>query len=136
MRLGIWAAVGLCALSTASPARAQSVSAAMGGPSLSQLTYRPVDLSNTIAPSPGVTAGQNRFSFSALFNKLTVPGFPAKKGISPLPPPNSFPSTNYVNYQMVNNPPLLLGQPRTKPFIPPSPFIPSMNTPVGPGSGK
>src|SRR5262245_47366854 len=136
MRLGIWAVVGLCALWTASPARAQSASAAMGGPTASQLTFRPVDLSNAVAPSPGITAGQNRFSFSALFNKFAIPGFPAKKGMSPLPPPNAFPSTNYVNYQMVDSPPLLLGQPRTKPFVPPAPVIPTMNTPVGPGSGN
>jgi hypothetical protein len=103
---------------------------------LSQLTYKPVDLSNAIARSPGIAAGQNRFSFSALFNKLSVPNFPSKKGISPLPPPGAFPSSNYVNYQMVNSPPLTLGQPRTKPFVPPAPIIPSMNTPVGPGSGN
>lgn len=136
MRLGIWVAVGFCALWAASPARAQSASAAMGGPNLSQLTYKPVNLSNAIAPSPGIAAGQNRFSFSALFNKLTVPGFPSKKGMSPLPPPGAFPSSNYVNYQMVNSPPLLLGQPRTQPFVPPAPVIPSTSTPVGPGSGK
>ena len=136
MRLGIWAAVGFCALWTASAARAQSASTAMGGPNLTQLIQKPVDLSNAIAPSPGIAAGQNRFSFSALFNKLSIPGFPSKKGVSPLPPPGSFPSTNYVNYQMVNSPPLLLGQPRMQPFVPPAPVIPSMNTPVGPGSGN
>jgi hypothetical protein len=131
----MWAVAGLCALA-ATPARAQSsVSAAMGGPSLSALTFRPVDLSRVAAPSPGLAAGQSRFNFSALFSKLIVPSYPAKTGISPLPPATSFPSTSYPNFQMVSPPPALLGQPRTKPLVPPAPIVPSTTTPVGPGSG-
>jgi hypothetical protein len=137
MRLGVWAVAGLCAVGAATPARAQSsVSGVMGGPNLSRLSFRPVDLSNTVAPSPGISAGQSRFNFSALFSKLTIPSYPPKLGTSPLPPATSFPSTGYTNFQMVSPPPVLLGKPRARPFIPPAPFTPSTKTPVGPGSGN
>jgi hypothetical protein len=136
MRLGMWAVAGVCALWAASPARAQTASTILGGPSPSQLTFRPVDLSNVIAPAPGIAAAQSRFSFAGLFSKLPIPGYPPTLGSSPLPSPGSFPSTKYPNYKMVGQPPFLLGKPMPNTFIPPVPIVPSLRSPAGPGSNN
>jgi hypothetical protein len=134
MRHRWWAAAGLCALWAAAPARAQTA-ATFGGPNLTQLTYKPVDLSHVIAPVPAQAAQQNRFNLGMIFRKMTGLGS-RTLGSSPLPAPASFPSTKYPNFQMVGKPPFQLGQPRSTPVPIPMPYIPSSSTPVGPGSGN
>ena len=137
MRFGVWAVAGLCAAWVVGPARAQSVSPAtiMGGPAPSSIVNKPIDLSSAVAV-PGQPGMQSRFNFSALFRRFTIPGFPTTRGVSPLPPPSSFPSTQYQNYKMVGTPPRPIGDPTTanSPIQPVMPVIPSTTTPVGPGS--
>ena len=129
------AIVGLLGL--ARPAAAQTTNSTMlGGVSPSSLTFKAIDTSTAIAPSPGLAAQQNRFSFAALFRKMT-PGFPSQRGMSALPIPSTFPSSNYNPFKMVGSPPTLIGDPKTSqmPINVPTPFIPTVNSPVGPGSG-
>jgi hypothetical protein len=137
MRFGIWAAAAVYAVWAAGPAHAQmgnQWSTALGGPPPSAIVQKPVDLSHVMAPTPGIAAQQNRFNFTALFSKLSIPSFPVKRGVSALPSPSSFPT--YPNYKMVGQPPYQLGDPRaaTRPFQPVLPIINNPTPPVGPGS--
>jgi hypothetical protein len=92
-------------------------------------------MSRVIAPTPAISAQQNRFSFSALFKRLPSFGTP-QRGMSPLPIPSTFPSTKYNPFKLVGTPPVLIGDPAktAKPISVPIPFTPSVKTPVGPGS--
>ncbi len=135
MRYGVWAVAGLCALCASAPANAQSTSfASILGPPPSAIVQKPLDMSNVIAPAPALAAQQNRFSFAALFNKLSIPGFPTRQGVSPFPAPSTFPS--YPDFKLVGKPPYQLGDPKAAKsrFQPPVPLVPNTKTPVGPGS--
>ena len=50
--------------------------------------------------------------FHALFSKLSMPSYPAKRGMSPIPTPSSFPSRNYNPFKMVGKPPFMIGDPK------------------------
>jgi len=101
----------------------------------------PLDTSKAIAQQPGQSARfTNRFDFSALFSRKSGTLYTPKQGISPLPPPSSFPSTKYENYKMVGQPPFLIrwmfgDKNNQSPIQPVAPIIPGQKTPVGPGSG-
>ena len=136
MRLGVWAVAAVCAAGAVGSARAQSLSPStiLGGPPPSAIVQKPIDMKNVIAPSPAITAQQSRFNFSAIFNKLIMPGGPTKQGVSPYPNPSKYPS--YKDFKMVGTPPYQLGDPKAAkhPFQPAMPIIPNTTTPVGPGS--
>jgi hypothetical protein len=121
MRIGVWAAVALCA-AAAGQARAQSgASTILGGPPPSAITFKPIDMSNLVA-TPAMSAQQTRFNFSAILRKLTFTGSPTTLGVSPLPSPGSFPSTKFPSAKMVGTPPQLIGNPN----LSKSPFQPVM----------
>jgi hypothetical protein len=133
--VGLIALVGLVGLTR--PAMAQaSPSTFLGGVSPSSLISKPIDTSHAIAPNPGLSAQQSRFSFATLFRKMS-PGFPSQRGMSAMPIPSSFPSSSYNPFKMVGSPPTLIGDPKrtAMPVNVPTPFIPTVNSPVGPGSG-
>lgn len=50
------------------------------------------------------------FSFTNVFRSFSMPSFPPRTGQSALPPPSSFPSTRYQDFQAV-------------PFTPATPFF-------------
>jgi hypothetical protein len=116
---------------------AQSPATILGGVPPSAIQTKPIDTRNVIAPTPAISAQQNRFNFSALFTKLAVPSYPIQRGMSPQPIPSSFPSMSYNPFKMVGKPPFLLGDPKksAQPINVPTPFIPTVKSPVGPGSG-
>lgn len=127
----------LVASAMATPAMAQSgATTILGGVSPAKLTQKPVDTRNVIAPKPAIAAQQNRFNFSQIFAKFPLPTFPSKRGLSPQPLPSTFPSTSYNPFKMLGKPPVLIGDPKTTamPINVPTPFIPTVNSPVGPGS--
>ncbi|MBX7102682.1 MAG: hypothetical protein K1X57_01280 [Gemmataceae bacterium] len=135
-RKWILAVATLGGLSGFAPAQ-QSASSFFTGVSATQIRNTPLDTSKAIAQKPGQSAlTSNRFDFTYLFNKLTIPTYPPKKGISPLPPPSSFPSTHYENFKTVGKPPFPLKYMfgNKSPIQPVAPFIPNTSTPVGPGS--
>lgn len=122
----------------AGPAAAQvSPSTILGGPPPSAIVQKPINMKNVIAPTPAISAQQNRFNFSSLFAKFPLPTFPGKRGLSPQPIPSTFPSSSYNPFKLVGKPPVLLGDPRNsaRPINVPTPIIPSAKSPVGPGSG-
>ena len=144
MRPRICTAAGVVCLFTAATANAQQQQASSfltgvpPGAITNTLGGKPFDLSKANAARPGQQALQSRFNFSTLFNKLAVPSFPGKRGVSALPAPSSFPSTTYQNGRLVGTPPYplswMFGNNRPSP-IAPMPIIPNPGqTPVGPGS--
>lgn len=138
MRKGM-AVFGLIAAWTwGAPAWAQSgASTILGGVAPANLVQKPINMKSVIAPTPAQSAQQNRFNFTALFSKLSMPSYPIKRGLSAQPLPSTFPSTSYNPFKMLGKPPILIGDPGTTamPINVPTPFIPSVKTPVGPGSG-
>jgi hypothetical protein len=59
----------------------------------------PIDTSLAIAPFPGQ---QDSISYiTSFFHNISIPGMPVTNGVSPLPPPSSFPSTQYENFRKV-----------------------------------
>lgn len=138
MRFIIAGAAVVAVLGLARPAMAQvSPATILGGVPPSAIQQKAIDTSRVIAPTPALSAQQNRFNFTSLFSKMSMPSYPSKRGLSPQPIPSSFPSSNYNPFKMVGRPPVLLGDPRKSamPMNVPTPVIPSMGTPVGPGSG-
>ena len=88
------------------------------GVSAANLIQKPIDLTTAVIAAPAQTAiVTNRFNFSALFNKLTIPSWPPTRGVSNLPSPSQVPGWNYAS-----------------PIQPVLPIIPSTKTVVGPGS--
>jgi hypothetical protein len=121
MRIGVWAAVALCA-AAAGEARAQSgASTILGGAPPSSITFKPIDMSNLIV-APAMSAQQTHFNFSTVLRKLTFTNGPTTLGVSPLPSPSSFPSTRFPTAKMVGTPPQLIGNPN----LSKSPFQPVM----------
>jgi hypothetical protein len=117
----------------------QGASSFFTGVPATKIRTVPIDTSRAVIQKPGQSAlTSNRFDFTYLFNKFTIPSWPPKSGVSPLPPPSSFPSTRYRNFQTVGTPPFpikyMFGN--KSPIQPVAPFIPSNPTPVGPGSGS
>lgn len=138
MRTSIGVLGGLALLALSGRAAAQtSASTILGGPSPTSIVSKPIDMSRVIAPRPALSAQQNRFSFSAIFSKLIVPSYPPKRGMSAMPLPSTFPSSSYNPFKMVGKPPFLIGNPKKAPqsMTVPMPAIPSIGSPVGPGSG-
>jgi len=93
VRNAIWAALFL-GMGLASPARAQSLTAFSNQPR--HLTFKPVSTTRYLAaPIPAQQA--SGFSLTKFIPKLTFPGFSNSPtiGVSPFPPPSSFPSTQY-----------------------------------------
>lgn len=141
MRKFYWAAAALMALGGTGVANAQQqASSFLSGVSASQIKNVPLDTSKAIGQRPGDAAlTGNRFNLGALFSRKPNTLYTPKQGISPLPPPSSFPSTHYQNFKMVGQPPFLLrwmfGNGQQSPIQPVAPIIPSEKTPVGPGSG-
>lgn len=139
MRSSILGLAALAFLALPQSAAAQSgASTILGGVSPKSIVQKPIDTSKVIVPSPAISAQQNRFNFTSLFSKLSVPDFPIKRGISPQPIPSTFPSTKYNPFKMVGTPPMLIGDPKksAQPINVPTPYIPSFKTNVGPGSGN
>jgi hypothetical protein len=133
--LGLLGLIGFLGMTGTASAQT-SPSTILGGVAPANLISKPIDTSTAIAPSPGLSAQQNRFSFSALFRRIT-PGFPSQRGMSPVPIPSTFPSTSYNPFKMVGTPPRLIGDPKNNamPINVPIPFTPTVKSPVGPGSG-
>jgi hypothetical protein len=134
MRVGVWAAAGLCALAVAVPARAQNQSnpfaATLSGVQPSAITFKPIDMS-TMVVNPAQSTTQGRFTLTSLFKRFTIPGFPTTKAVMPLPDPSSFPT--YPSAKMVGTPPTLIGNPD----LSKSPFQPAMPTTMTlPGGGQ
>lgn len=132
----ILAAVGLVGSSMAATAQ-QPASSFFTGIPAGQIRNTPVDTSKAIIQKPGQSAlTNNRFDFSRIWSRMQIPSFPPKTGVSPLPPPSSFPSTHYENFKTVGTPPFpikyMFGN--KSPIQPVAPFIPDTRTPVGPGS--
>jgi hypothetical protein len=135
MRAPLWAVVAALLLAGSASAQQQASSFFTGVPA-GQLQFTPIDTSKAVIQQPGQSAlTSNRFNFSALFNKLTVPTYPPTTGVSPLPPASAFPSTHYQNFKMVGEPPYLIkwmfGKDKT-PIQPQKPFKPFPKAPVGP----
>lgn len=133
---------GLVSLASASLSHAQQqASSFFTGVPTTQIKNTPLDTSRAIIQHPAQSAlTSNRFDFSRLFSRMTIPSFPPKTGVSNLPSPSSFPSTRYQNYKMVGQPPFLIrwmfGNNQPSPIAPVAPIIPNNNAaPVGPGSG-
>jgi hypothetical protein len=126
MRVGVWAAVILCAAAIAAPARAQNnpFATALGGPPPANIQFKPIDMSNLVV-APAMPAQQSRFNFSALIRKLTFTSSPNTRGVSPLPPPSAFPT--YPDAKMIGTPPYQLGDPKAAkhPFQPVLPILDS-----------
>jgi hypothetical protein len=94
MRHGLWAAVVILGLGLVSSARAQPASAFTGGPNPRQIIFQPVDTSKAVMVPPAPI--QRRGSlFTNLLSKFPFTGSKPRIGQSPLPPPSSFPSTQY-----------------------------------------
>ncbi len=140
MRARFGAIAGILMLGLVGTASAQQqASSFMTGVPASQIKSTPIDTSKAIAPHQGSSALFNRFDFTSLFNKNTIPTYPPKRGISPLPAPSSFPSTKYQNFKMVGDPPYLIkwmfGNNKKSAFEPVMPYTPGTTpTVVGPGS--
>jgi hypothetical protein len=125
MRIGVLAATAICAIAATGTARAQSgASTILGGAAPSSIQFKPIDMSSVVA-TPTLTTQNSNFSFSTLLRRFSIPGLPAKQGISPLPAPSTFPSTSYTNAKMVGTPPYQLGDPRAArfPFLPVIPVL-------------
>jgi hypothetical protein len=134
----VWWAAGGTALLMASAAPAQQpASSFFTGIPAAQIKNVPLDTSRALIQHPAQAARTgNRFNFTALFNKLTIPGYPPKRGVSPLPPPSAFPT--YPNFKLVGTPPYpmtyMFGRSNPSPIYPVPPVIPNQQAPVGPGS--
>jgi hypothetical protein len=119
MRIGTWiaAAVGLAAV--AAPARAQSQASSLFGVSPSSIVQKPIDMSTVV--SAAMPAQPNRFSFSSIIRKLSFSSGKPTVGVSPLPPPSSFPT--FPSAKLVGTPPTLIGDPKASksPFQPVQP---------------
>jgi hypothetical protein len=133
--MGVLGLIGFFAW-TGSAAAQGSASTILGGAAPSSIVFKPIDTSHALAPNPGLAAQQNRFNFSSIFKRLT-PTFPSQRGLSAMPIPSTFPSTSYNPFKMVGSPPRLIGDPKTMamPISVPTPFTPTVKSPVGPGSG-
>ncbi|MFL5327747.1 MAG: hypothetical protein ACJ8C4_02430 [Gemmataceae bacterium] len=136
-RLGAIAGIAWFGLAGVASGQQQASSFFTGVPS-TQINNVAVDTSKSVVPSQGSSALFNRFNFSALFSRSTIPSPTPTRGVSPLPPPSAFPSTSYQPFKMVGNPPFLIkwmfGSSDKSPIQPARPFTPSNPTPVGPGS--
>jgi hypothetical protein len=138
MREWVVAGVALAGLGGAASAQ-QPASSFFTGVPATQINNIPLDTSKAVIQKPAQAALiNNRFDFSALFSKLTVPSFPTLFGSSPFPAPSAFPSTKYQSGRLVGTPPYpikyMFGD--KSPITPVAPFVPSTTTPVGPGSGS
>ena len=139
MRMREWVLAGAALVGLGGAASAQQASSSFfSGIPATQVKNVPLDMSTAVVQHPAQSAlTSNRFDFSALFSKLTVPSFPTLRGYSPFPAPSSFPSTKYQNGKLVGTPPFpiryMFGD--KSPIQPVAPFTPSAKTPVGPGSG-
>jgi hypothetical protein len=139
MHMREWVLTGIALVGMSGAASAQqSASSFFSGVPVTQVKNTPLDTTRAITQHPAQSVlTSNRFDFSALFSKLTTPTFPTKIGSSPFPSPSSFPSTSYQNGKLVGKPPYpikyMFGD--KSPIQPVAPFIPTANTPVGPGSG-
>ncbi len=123
MRVGVWAAVALCAAAAAAPARAQSPATLLGGPPPSAITFQPIDMTNVVV-APSLLPKTSRFSFANIFRRITSVGS-TTPGVSALPDPSTFPT--YPSGQMVGTPPYKLGDPKAAkhPF---QPVLPVLNS--------
>ncbi len=135
MRIGVWGAAAICAVVAIGPVRAQSAaSTILGGPSPASIQFKPIDMSSVVA-TPNLPTQNTSFNFANMLRRFTLPGVTTNQGVSPLPPPSSFPSTSYPNAQMVGTPPYQLGDPKAArfPFLP---VIPVLNPikPITPGN--
>ncbi len=96
MRRIMWAAALFVGLGLASSAWAQQATSFFGGVNPADIKFVPVDTSKVLlVPIPGQEPSSfsllNFFSKFSLTNLLSKPKF----GVSNLPPPSSFPSTQY-----------------------------------------
>lgn len=140
MRMRDWLLAGAALMAMEGAASAQQqASSFFTGVQTTQVRNVPLDTTRAVAQHPAQSAlTSNRFDFSALFKRLTIPSFPAQRGVSALPPPSSFPSTRYQSGKTVGTPPYpiryMFGGDKS-PITPVAPIIPTNNVPVGPGSG-
>lgn len=138
MRTYLAAAAAVACMASTASAQQQASSFFTGVPA-NEIKFVPIDTSKVIVQSPGQSAlTSNRFNFAALFNKRIVPSWPPRTGVSPLPPPSSFPSTHYTPFKMVGEPPYFIkwmfGDSDVSPIQPMKPFTPGTRPIVGPGS--
>jgi hypothetical protein len=95
MRNVAWLFAVALALGLAGPAWAQK-SLGPWARVPSQIQNRPIDLSQSVVPQvPAPTF--KPFSLVRFIPKMWRPGAPSQIGVSPLPPPSAFPSTQYPN---------------------------------------
>src|SRR5207237_4869632 len=87
VRMREWVLAGAVAVAWASAADAQQpASSFFTGIPAGEIRNVPLDTTKAVYQHPAQAAlTSNRFDFTTLFNKLTVPSFPTKRGISPLP---------------------------------------------------
>jgi len=93
VRNAIWAAL-VIGMGFASSGRAQSLTAFSNQPR--RLTFKPVSTTQNLA-APIAAQQSSGWNLLKYMPRLTFPSFSTapKIGISPLPPPSSFPSTQY-----------------------------------------
>jgi hypothetical protein len=137
MREWVLAGVALVGMGGAASAQ-QPASSFFSGIPATQVKNIPLDTTRAVIQHPAQAAlTSNRFDFTTIFSKLSVPSFPTLHGVSPFPSPSSFPSTKYQNGKLVGTPPFpikyMFGD--KSPITPVAPIVPNNSTPVGPGSG-
>jgi hypothetical protein len=95
MRKSIWGLAVAGGLAVASHAGAQTTSS-VNGINPRDITFTPIDTTKFLA-APVLNPTQGRFSLMNFIPQFSFPGFSTKPvvAISPLPPPSSFPSTQY-----------------------------------------
>jgi len=103
----MWILAALGCLGVAAQAKAQ-ITSSVGGINPRNITFTPVDTTKFLA-APVITPTSSGFSLLNFLPSFHFPTFSTKPivAISPLPPPSSFPSTNYKS-----------------PFVPMAPFTP------------
>lgn len=90
MRVGMWTVTALLSLGLAAPAWAQFLPGTAGN---TKIVNQPLP-TNITAPTQ-----LGSFNLTGLFHRVNILGGNPTVGYSPLPMPNSFPSTKYPNYK-------------------------------------
>jgi hypothetical protein len=83
-------------LGVATPAWAQKSLRSYGTVNPNDIVNQPIDMSQSVAPPPSPVMSKP-FSLSNFFPRLALPGIRQRMGVSALPAPNQFPSTQYKN---------------------------------------
>jgi hypothetical protein len=99
----IWLAALALALGMSTPAWAQRTLMSYGAVNPNSIVNQPIDMSQAIAPPP-TPVMDKPFALTNFFPRIALPGIRQRMGVSPLPAPNQFPSTQYKNGYVVPTP--------------------------------